>query len=77
MLLFATMTTALDLVEELLEWRGLTGCPGGKGGRGVLRLDGHTGAAERGELVSSFNAPGKAMPTQACCVTVTCIRAHT
>jgi SNF2 family DNA or RNA helicase len=49
-LIFCTMTIVLDVIEELLEWRGLSG--------GVLRLDGSTSASERGELVSRFNDPG-------------------
>jgi SNF2 family DNA or RNA helicase len=48
-LVFCTMTAVLDVIEELLEWRGLSG--------GVLRLDGSTAASERGDLVSRFNDP--------------------
>ena len=47
-LLFCTMTRVLDVMEEYLEWRGFEYC----------RLDGSTSAADRGELVRSFNAPG-------------------
>lgn len=47
-LLFCTMTRALDVVEDYLSWRGFP----------ALRLDGNTGAAERGELVRRFNDPG-------------------
>ncbi|EFJ44876.1 hypothetical protein VOLCADRAFT_30537, partial [Volvox carteri f. nagariensis] len=46
-LLFATMTRALDLVEEYLEWRGFE----------WARLDGSTAAAERGALIADFNRP--------------------
>ncbi|GIL43611.1 hypothetical protein Vafri_1303, partial [Volvox africanus] len=46
-LLFATMTRALDLVEEYLEWRGFE----------WARLDGSTAALERGELIADFNRP--------------------
>jgi hypothetical protein len=46
-LVFCTMTRPLDLVEALLEWRGMRS----------LRLDGATPAAERGALVAAFNAP--------------------
>ncbi|GIL98877.1 hypothetical protein Vretimale_4210, partial [Volvox reticuliferus] len=48
-LLFATMTRALDLVEEYLEWRGFE----------WARLDGSTAASERGELIADFNRPGE------------------
>ncbi len=48
MLLFCTMTRALDVVEDYLAWRGFP----------ALRLDGNTSAAERGELVRRFNDPG-------------------
>lgn len=49
MLLFSTMTRALDVVADYLDWRGFS----------HLRLDGATSAAERGELVARFNDPGK------------------
>ena len=42
------MTRALDVIEELLDWRGYH----------HLRLDGATAAAERGGLVQKFNEPG-------------------
>ena len=45
-LLFSTMTSMLDGVEELLEWRGLR----------WERLDGATKASERGELLASFTS---------------------
>jgi hypothetical protein len=41
------MTRALDVIEDYLEWRGLS----------FLRLDGDTSSAERGELVAEFNDP--------------------
>lgn len=47
-LLFSTMTRALDVIEDHLGWRGLP----------CLRLDGSTSSAERGELVDRFNDPG-------------------
>ncbi|PRW58677.1 chromatin structure-remodeling complex SYD-like isoform X1 [Chlorella sorokiniana] len=46
-LLFCTMTRALDVVEDYLAWRGFP----------ALRLDGNTGAGERGDLVRRFNDP--------------------
>lgn len=46
-LIFCTMTRLLDVLEDYLHWRGL----------GYLRLDGSTGAADRGALVEEFNAP--------------------
>jgi SNF2 family DNA or RNA helicase len=48
-LLFSTMTRALDVVADYLDWRGFF----------HLRLDGATSAAERGELVARFNDPGR------------------
>lgn len=42
------MTRALDVLEEYLNWRGYT----------WQRLDGNTGAQERGTEVAAFNAPG-------------------
>lgn len=42
------MTRALDVLEDYLAWRGFP----------ALRLDGSTGAADRGELVRRFNDPG-------------------
>jgi SNF2 family DNA or RNA helicase len=47
-LLFSTMTRLLDVLEEYLVWRGFSS----------LRLDGSTSAADRGDLVDRFNAPG-------------------
>jgi len=47
-LLFCTMTRALDVISDYLDWRGFP----------HLRMDGNTPAAERGELVSTFNDPG-------------------
>ncbi len=47
-LLFCTMTRALDVIEEYLGWRGFE----------FARLDGSTAAAERGGMVADFNAPG-------------------
>ena len=43
------MTRMLDIMEELLEWRGYH----------YLRLDGSTAAADRGDLVQQFNDPGE------------------
>ena len=40
-LIFSTMTRLLDVLEDHLSWRGMA----------ILRLDGRTAAAERGELV--------------------------
>lgn len=48
-LLFSTMTRALDVVEDYLDWRGFE----------HLRLDGAVSSADRGDLVQRFNAPGK------------------
>ncbi len=48
-LLFSTMTRALDVVEELLSWRGY----------GYIRMDGTTATADRGQMVADFNAPGE------------------
>ncbi|KAL3148844.1 hypothetical protein ABBQ32_001720 [Trebouxia sp. C0010 RCD-2024] len=50
-LLFSTMTRALDVVEDYLDWRGFE----------HLRLDGAVSSAERGDLVQKFNAPGSAV----------------
>ncbi len=47
-LLFSTMTRALDVIEEVLDWSGFH----------HLRLDGATAAADRGRLVEEFNRPG-------------------
>ena len=47
-LVFCTMTQALDMLEEHLEWRGFC----------YERLDGATPAAERGAIVDRFNSPG-------------------
>ena len=47
-LLFSTMTRALDVLEDYLDWRGFE----------HLRLDGGVSTAERGHLVQKFNAPG-------------------
>ncbi|KAG2497935.1 hypothetical protein HYH03_004197 [Edaphochlamys debaryana] len=46
-LLFCTMTRALDVVEEYLEWRGFE----------FARMDGNTSGGERGQLVADFNKP--------------------
>ncbi len=46
-LLFSQMTRLLDVLEEYLELRGFK----------FLRLDGSTKSAERGALLSEFNAP--------------------
>ena len=51
-LLFCTMTTMLDMIEQLLEWRGLLDEDQ------VLRLDGSTAAADRGELLEHWNETG-------------------
>lgn len=53
-LLFSTMTRALDCIEEYLAWKGWE----------FLRLDGSSLAAERGELVSRFNDPGAVLVNQ-------------
>lgn len=47
-LLFSTMTRALDVIEDYLQWRGWS----------WLRLDGGTSSADRGDLVNDFNSPG-------------------
>ncbi|KAK9839162.1 hypothetical protein WJX74_010778 [Apatococcus lobatus] len=47
-LLFSTMTRALDVIEDYLEWRGFS----------WLRLDGGTSSADRGDLVNDFSNPG-------------------
>jgi SNF2 family DNA or RNA helicase len=52
-LLFCTMTTMLDMVESLLDWRGLLDSSQ------VLRLDGGTAAADRGELIERWNGTGR------------------
>jgi SNF2 family DNA or RNA helicase len=49
------MTRVLDLIQELLEWRGLSGSPDHPA---VCRLDGATITADRGDLVTAFNKPG-------------------
>ena len=46
-LLFCTMTRALDVIEEYLEWRGWP----------FVRMDGSTPTEERGRLVGRFSAP--------------------
>jgi len=46
-LIFCTMTRLLDVLENYLEWRGLS----------YLRLDGSTKSSDRGALVAEFNAP--------------------
>lgn len=51
-LLFSTMTRALDVVEDYLDWRGFE----------HLRLDGAVSTAERGDLVRKFNAAGDLAP---------------
>jgi superfamily II DNA/RNA helicase len=45
-LIFCTMTKALDLIEEHLEWRGWL----------FVRMDGSTSTEGRGAIVNSFNA---------------------
>ena len=47
-LIFSTMTRALDIIEEYLDWGGLE----------YVRLDGSTASADRGSIVQDFNAPG-------------------
>eukprot|EP00798_Chlamydomonas_sp_ICE-L_P010150 gene10150-8053_t len=44
-LLFCTMTRILDIIEELLDWRGF----------GFQRLDGSTPSSERGAIIQEFN----------------------
>jgi SNF2 family DNA or RNA helicase len=46
-LIFCTMTKALDLIEEHLEWRGWS----------FVRMDGSTATEGRGAIVDAFNAP--------------------
>ena len=46
------MTRVLDELEAHLDWRGFSS----------LRLDGNSGAAERGELVRRFSDPGEGAP---------------
>lgn len=46
-LIFSTMTRTLDIIEDLLDWRGFD----------FARLDGSTSTAERGDIVRSFSAP--------------------
>ena len=48
------MTRALDVIEDYLEWRGLS----------WLRLDGGTSTADRGDLVKEFNHPGDSRDSQ-------------
>jgi len=43
----------LDMVESLLDWRGLLDSSQ------VLRLDGGTAAADRGELIERWNGTGR------------------
>jgi SNF2 family DNA or RNA helicase len=45
LLLFSTMTTMLDSVEEVLEWQGIA----------WERLDGTTKASDRGALLHEFS----------------------
>lgn len=52
MLIFSTMTRALDIIEDYLDWAGLDS----------VRLDGNTPAAERGPIVQAFNAPDSDIP---------------
>ena len=47
-LLFSTMTAALDVIADYLDWHGFT----------HVRLDGSTGSAERGAIVDQSNDPG-------------------
>jgi hypothetical protein len=69
-LVFSTMTRALDVVQQLAEWRGWAPAvvePVGAASGPIpalatgdlLRLDGATSAEERGALVAAFNAPGE------------------
>ena len=44
-LIFCTMTKALDVIEEFLDWRGWS----------FVRMDGSTPTEERGQLVEQFN----------------------
>ena len=44
-LIFCTMTKALDVIEDFLEWRGWSS----------VRMDGSTPTEERGRLVEQFN----------------------
>lgn len=46
-LIFSTMTRALDILEGYLDWRGWQ----------CARLDGATPTAERGSIIASFNDP--------------------
>ena len=46
-LIFCTMTRALDIIEEHMYWRGFP----------MVRLDGSTPAAERSGLIEKFNDP--------------------
>lgn len=48
-LLFSTMTAALDVVATFLSWRGFE----------HLQLDGRTRPADRGGIVHRFNTTGK------------------
>ena len=52
LLLFSTMTTMLDAVEEVLEWLG----------HRWERLDGTTQASERGPLLQSFSSDPEVWP---------------
>ena len=47
-LLFSTMTSALDVLASFLAWRGFE----------HLRLDGRTKTADRGAIVRKFNTTG-------------------
>ncbi len=58
-LLFCTMTSVLDLIEDLLHWRGLSD--------GALRLDGSTSAGERGDLIARFNDKGESCVCMCVC----------
>ena len=50
-LLFSTMTAALDVVGRFLEWRGFE----------HLLLDGRTRPADRGGIVDCFNNTGRSL----------------
>lgn len=46
-LVFCTMTKALDVIEDYMEWRGWP----------CMRMDGSTPTEERGRMVEDFNSP--------------------
>lgn len=45
--MFSTQTTALDLIEDMLSWKGWDDV--------FLRMDGNTSSDERGQLITRFN----------------------